>query len=313
MDQLLAMEPVTSIRDLRGLRRFYGRIEANVRGLKALGILSQSYGSLLSSILMKCLPKELHVAISKQISDEFWDLEELMKVLENEIEARERADIVVDNDCQANRRNMKGGPTTSTLIAGDDSSALNCCYCRQSHSPNSCKAVNTTEAKRQILRRSGRCFICLKRGYIGRYCRSGLKCSSCNEKHHTSAFVTQPREPVFIPLHHNLPRHHSHLFCLRLWTYEHQFYFKQPMQRCTDQAFLQSLRIHVCYLTLGARDLTSHARCETFLSYRQRELRLWWYGHLELKMEEPKHAMWLISVSVQGMEQMSWCHCLLYP
>lgn len=109
-----------------------------------------------------------------------------MKILGNEMEARERADIVADNDCQANRRNLNGVPTTSTLIAGDDSSALNCCYCGQSHCPNSCKAVNTTEAKRQILRRSGRCFVCLKGGHIGRYCRSGLKCSSCNGKHYIS-------------------------------------------------------------------------------------------------------------------------------
>lgn len=55
---------------------------------------------------MKRLPKELCVVISKQISDEFWDLDKLMKILENEIEARERADIVVDNDCQTNRRSV---------------------------------------------------------------------------------------------------------------------------------------------------------------------------------------------------------------
>ena len=106
MDQLLAMEPVTSIRDLKGLQRHYDRIEANVRSLKALEVLSESYGSLVSSVLMKRLPKELCVVISKQISDEFWDLDKLMKILENEIEARERADIVVDNDCQTNRRSV---------------------------------------------------------------------------------------------------------------------------------------------------------------------------------------------------------------
>lgn len=141
-----------------------------------------------------------------------------MKILANEIEARERADIVVDNDCQTNRRSVKGGPTTSTLIAGGDSSALNCCYCGQSHSPNSCRAVNTTEDKRQILRRSGRCFVCLKRGDTLEGTADLVLSTPAVMENTTSAFVTQPRQPVFIPLHHSLPRHHSHPFCLRLWT-----------------------------------------------------------------------------------------------
>ena len=59
MDQLLALEAVTSLDDQKGLRHLYDRMEANVRSLKTLGVVSESYGSLLSSVLMKCLPQEL--------------------------------------------------------------------------------------------------------------------------------------------------------------------------------------------------------------------------------------------------------------
>ena len=52
MDDLISMAPVCSNHDLRGLRQLYDLVEAYVRGYKALGVPSESYGSLLSSVLM---------------------------------------------------------------------------------------------------------------------------------------------------------------------------------------------------------------------------------------------------------------------
>ena len=52
MDLLLHLETVSSIHNLKGVRRFFDAIESNVRGLRALGVEASSYGGLLSSILM---------------------------------------------------------------------------------------------------------------------------------------------------------------------------------------------------------------------------------------------------------------------
>ncbi len=38
--------------DLRGLRRLYNKIEANVRSLKALAVEQGSYGTMLTSVLL---------------------------------------------------------------------------------------------------------------------------------------------------------------------------------------------------------------------------------------------------------------------
>ncbi|XP_065902449.1 uncharacterized protein [Dysidea avara] len=37
-----------------------------------------------------------------------------------------------------------------------------------------------------ILRRSGRCFICLRRGHLSRECKSTGRCRTCKDRHHTS-------------------------------------------------------------------------------------------------------------------------------
>ena len=47
-----------------------------------------------------------------------------------------------------------------------------------------CRTVESISARRDVLRREGRCYICLKRGHIEASCRSQNRCFTCKEKHH---------------------------------------------------------------------------------------------------------------------------------
>ena len=67
MDDLINMVPVYSNHDLRGLRQLYDLVEVHVRGLKALGVPSESYGSLLSSVLMNKVPREVRLIVSREV------------------------------------------------------------------------------------------------------------------------------------------------------------------------------------------------------------------------------------------------------
>ena len=91
MEILLALEAVLSPHNLKGLRHLYDSIESNVRGLKALGVPSSTYGGLLSSILINELPPELRLTISRELGDEEWEFEAVRKVFEQELSARERS------------------------------------------------------------------------------------------------------------------------------------------------------------------------------------------------------------------------------
>ena len=77
---------VSSQHDVRGLRQLYDVIESNVRSLKSLGVKAESYGSLLSSVLMTKLPSELRLIVSRKFGDsDSWQFDELLKLIEEEV------------------------------------------------------------------------------------------------------------------------------------------------------------------------------------------------------------------------------------
>lgn len=80
----------------------YDRVESNIRALKALGVPTESYGTLLSSALVKKLPRELRLLVSRRITDD-WDLSAIMKIVGEELEARERAETSSEGPTQKYR------------------------------------------------------------------------------------------------------------------------------------------------------------------------------------------------------------------
>ena len=157
MDALLNLEAVTSHSNFKSLRYIRDQIESHIRSLKSLGIPSESYGSLLSSVLMSKLPQEHRLIVSRTISDGEWNFEEVMAVIEKEIDARERAGATFVTT--ARNHVTKDLPTSAALFSGDSSSVC-CSYCGQSHSSVSCKTVVASDARKHVLIKTGRCFLC---------------------------------------------------------------------------------------------------------------------------------------------------------
>ena len=89
MDALLILQTVTSYYDLKGLRHLYDSVESHVRGLRALGIDAVPCCQLLSLILMNELPTKMHLIISCELSGGKWNVEEIMRIINHEIEVRE--------------------------------------------------------------------------------------------------------------------------------------------------------------------------------------------------------------------------------
>ena len=180
---LLSLEPVTSQHKLRELRQLFDLVEAQVRGLKSLGVESASYGSLLTSVLLQKLPHELRLIVSREVEEGDWNLDELLKQFEREIGARERAAM---GTSQASKRQVREQPTGTTAAFLSPSSTPNCSYCQQAHFSGECSNVTSPDERKQILRRTGRCFICLKKFHDSKNCRSLNRCRKCGGRHHTS-------------------------------------------------------------------------------------------------------------------------------
>ena len=189
MDVLLTVEPITSQSDLRGLRRLYDLVESQVRGLRSLGVASESYGSLLSSVLISKLPQELRLIVSREVTTGEWDLDRLMNIVEKEIDARERAAYTSNHPP---RRPPRDIPTATALTSSD--ATPRCAYCGQAHSSNSCSSVTDPAERKKLLMKSGRCFACLRRYHMQRDCRSAMRCPNCGGRHHVSICMKgQPR------------------------------------------------------------------------------------------------------------------------
>ena len=68
MDILLLLDPVVSA-SARPLCHLYDHIEANILGLKSLGVDSKTYDSLLSPVLLNKLPQDIRLIASREISE----------------------------------------------------------------------------------------------------------------------------------------------------------------------------------------------------------------------------------------------------
>ena len=62
MDCLLSLPTVNSHHDVKGLRHLYDAVESHVRDLRALGVPTESYGGMLTSIIMSKLPAEINLS-----------------------------------------------------------------------------------------------------------------------------------------------------------------------------------------------------------------------------------------------------------
>lgn len=186
MEVLLRLDGVLSDTNLKALRSLYDTTESQVRGLKSMGITSETYGSLLSSVVLSKIPREIRLIISRKIGDKDREFDEMMKVLLDELQARERAAASDLEVVKSRERSAKYPSTAAALLAGGSGVSPSCYYCQQSHLASACKNVVSVEDRKRILREAGRCFVCLRRGHVVRQCTSRGRCPHCRGRHHGS-------------------------------------------------------------------------------------------------------------------------------
>ena len=85
-------------------------VESNIRNLKSLGVASESYGSLLSLVLLSKLPADTWLIQSRKETDDYCNLDGLLKVMEDDIEVRERVGASLSKSPE------KGLPTVMSMV-----------------------------------------------------------------------------------------------------------------------------------------------------------------------------------------------------
>ena len=119
--------------------------------------------------------------MNETCGDSGWELSELLNCFRIEIEARER--------CVPERKDVKranvGYPSAAALTTGR--SKATCTFCKGAHATSECHIVTDVCERRNIIKREGHCFLCLRKGgHLARECQSSFNCFTCKGRHHVA-------------------------------------------------------------------------------------------------------------------------------
>ena len=170
------------------LRSTLDKILVHVRGLESLGIGSSQYGSLLIPVIMSKFPNEIWLRAARESNDDVWEIDALLDVIKQEVKARETSEGTHVNPNKATSYNSRSqatsNPTTSSFVT--NSNTIRCVYCSGDHFSASSTKIIDVNARRDILKKTGRCFNCLKSHHKSRDCDSRKNCRHCHRRHHQS-------------------------------------------------------------------------------------------------------------------------------
>ena len=116
MDSLVNLQPVRSENDTKGIRFLFDKVQSHVRASEALDVQKETYSQLLVPMLTKKIPHSLMIDMSKQMEKRTWDLETLLIILQDELEARERvaleAKLISESNFHTQRHVLLKGKET---------------------------------------------------------------------------------------------------------------------------------------------------------------------------------------------------------
>ena len=58
-----------------------------------------------------------------------------------------------------------------------------CVFCKQGHPSYKCRKVTDISQRKSILRKNGRCFLCLEKRHLMKNCSINYQCNKCKGKH----------------------------------------------------------------------------------------------------------------------------------
>ena len=146
MSKLLKIERVPFERNVKELRNLCNKIESHVRSLLTVGISSGHYETLLIPIILEKLPENIRFEISRKSGVENWKIDDFLKILKEEIVARESCDFM-----KKTSEHAEGGKryiTTQNLYAG--SRAIHCAFCKQNRYSDRCNVVTDLGKERKL-------------------------------------------------------------------------------------------------------------------------------------------------------------------
>ena len=195
VNEMLKINSVYDERRVDRMRSLHDSVETHFRGLEALHVNEETYASIVVPVLLEKIPQAVRLNMVRASSKDHleWSVRDFLESLSKEIEVREiQAPIFgtgghgterlrpTENGGQVNRwygngiaHLESGQPETMRLLP------------RKSREER-CSTITNLDTRKSIIRKYGRCFVCIRKGHKAVDCRSKIKCKKCNGKHHIS-------------------------------------------------------------------------------------------------------------------------------
>ena len=142
---------------------------------------------------MSRLPAEVRLHVARVSTKDVWEINELLKVIQAEVEAREMSDTMKIKEKKGTettpepKRGFSPGTANSLLARTDDGPGIRCAFCNGEYYSSACEEVKEIQKRKNILRRDKRCFLCLSVGHRANQCTRKKKCRVCDRTgHHQS-------------------------------------------------------------------------------------------------------------------------------
>ena len=167
-----------------------------VRGLESLGITSEQYSSLLIPVILSKFPNEIRLRVARETEERVWEIDKLLKIIKLEVEARESSEGTHVNPTKMTGyqpQNPSGPPATANSLV-TNSPSIQCVYCGSEHYSAFCTKFSDVSQQREILTKSGRCFVCLRLNHKSKDYNSQKRCRHCHRSHHQSICDQRPAE-----------------------------------------------------------------------------------------------------------------------
>jgi len=173
--------------------------------MESLEISQEMYGCFLMLIIMKKLPEEFRIAITRNLTSETWVLKDISTEFGKELRVRENCqhgpgDVASKESPFPNppRHVPLHQPSTTSALFTEGGKSIHqgpwCTYCKGTHPSVNCNVVTV---RKQMLWQKGRWCLCT--GHLANRCENGKVCNICSLRHHASICENLGRESKSIP------------------------------------------------------------------------------------------------------------------
>ena len=127
------------------------------------------------------------IIISRRFGSEIWSLEKMMEDFRDELRALENCTSTLKSTIESATRTREF--TASNLLTNNSSTneysdRRSCVYCQRVHPSSKCRTVTNMKVRKDLLRKSDRCFLCLEKGHFTHQCQSSYRCRRRNKGRH---------------------------------------------------------------------------------------------------------------------------------